>query len=87
MKVSLAKAEYDAVNDLRGLPHAAHMLLMCSLPTRKGAVLEGSEDAFAELVSSIGESMADGMLSASAARTLRSVCLKIDPDCADWLGM
>lgn len=86
MKMSLAKAEYDAVNDLRGLPHASHMLVMCSRPTREGGVLEGSDDAFAELVSSIGEAMADGMLSAGAARTLRSACLIIDPDCADWLG-
>jgi len=27
------------------------------------------------------------MLSARAARTLASLCVTIDPDCAEWLGM
>ena len=87
MKVTLNKSQYRAVNDLRGLPHDAHLLIMCSSITDAGGILDGSEDAFEELVSFIGEEMADGMLSATAARTLRSLCIKIDPDCADWLGM
>jgi hypothetical protein len=87
MKVSLTKAEYRAVNALRGLPEQAHMLIMCSAPTETGGVLQGSEEAFEKLVSFIGEEMVDGTLSAAASRTLRSMCAKIDPDCADWLGM
>ncbi|MEQ1505862.1 MAG: hypothetical protein ABMB14_26745 [Myxococcota bacterium] len=87
MKVSLTKAEYRAVNALRGLPEGAHMLIMCSSATETGGVLEGSEGAFEELVSFIGEAMADGMLSATAIRALWALCVKIDPDCADWLGM
>ncbi len=88
MKVSLTKAEYRAVNALRGLPDGAHMLVMCSTMTPTGSgILEGSKDAFEELVSFVGEEMAEGMLSAAAARTLGSMCVKIDPECADWLGM
>jgi hypothetical protein len=87
MKVTLTKAEYRAVNALRGLPERAHMLIMCSKFTETGGVLEGSEAAFEDLVSFVGEEMADGMLSATASRALRSMCVKIDPDCADWLGL
>ena len=87
MRVPLTKAQYRAVNDLRGLPDRAHMLVMCSSATPTGGVLEGSDAAFDELVSFIGEEMAEGMLSAAATRALWSLCVKIDPECADWLGM
>lgn len=87
MQVTLTQTEYRALNALRGLPQGAHMLVMCSLPTATGATLEGSDDDFSEILSFIGEQMADGMLSETAERALRSMCLKIDPDCADWLGM
>ena len=87
MKVTLSKTQYWAVNDLRGLPHDAHMLLMCSHPTATGGPLEGPDQAFEELVSFIDEKMAVGMLSATATRALLSLCIKIDPECADWLGM
>lgn len=87
MKVSINKSQNRALNDLRGLPHAAHMLVMCSRSTPTGAELEGSDEAFAELVSFIGEEMAEGMLSPAASKALRSMCVKIDPECADWLGM
>jgi len=87
MKVTLSKTQHRAVNDLRGLPHDAHMLIMCSRYTATGGTLEGSEKAFEELVSFISEEMAEGMLSATAARALMSLCIKIDPECADWLGM
>jgi len=87
MRVTLNKTQYRAVNDLRGLPHDAHMLIMCSRHTATGGVLEGSEQAFEELVSFVSEELAEGKLSATAARALLSLCIKIDPECADWLGI
>ncbi len=42
MKVSITKTQWFALNDLRGLPERAHMLVMCSIPSEGGAVLEGS---------------------------------------------
>jgi len=87
MKATLNKSQYRAVNDLRGLPSDAHMLIMCSRPTATGATLEGSEQAFEELVAFIGEEIAEGILSATSIRALSSLCEKIDPDCVDWLGM
>ncbi|MEL6346159.1 MAG: hypothetical protein AAFV53_23820 [Myxococcota bacterium] len=86
MKVTLSKAQYRAVNALRGMPYDAHMLIMCSQPTKTGGILEGSQKAFDELVTFISEEMAEGMLSASASRTLSALCVKIDPSCASWLG-
>ncbi len=88
MKLSLTKAEYRAVNALRGLPDGAHMMVMCSNFNDDGSgELEGDEDDFAELVSFVGEEMAEGRLSATASRALRSLCVRIDPGCADWLVM
>lgn len=87
MKVTLNKSECRAVNELRGLPDEAHMMIMCSSLTATGGVLTGSEQAFEELVEFISEEIAEGMLSATSTRVLASLCVKIDPDCADWLGM
>lgn len=87
MKVAITKREVNALNKLRGLPADAHMLLMCAHSTASGATLEGTEEAFAELIDFIGEEMADGMVSSAAGGVLYSLCVKIDPDCADWLGM
>ena len=87
MKVSLDAAQYRALNDLRGLPEGTHLLVMCATSTATGGILVGDEKDFEELVSFIGGEMAEGMLSATASRALRSLCLKIDADCADWLGM
>ncbi|MFT4625683.1 MAG: hypothetical protein ACI8PZ_004354 [Myxococcota bacterium] len=87
MKVTLNKSQYRALNNLRALPADAHMLIMCSKLTPTGGVLDGSQDAFDELVGFISGEIADGMVSATAARALASLCVKIDPSCADWLGM
>jgi hypothetical protein len=86
MKVSITRTQWHALTDLRGLPEGAHMLVMCSAPTETGAVLDGDQDAFDELVAHIGEDLGDGMLRGSAAKALVALCLKIDPRCGDWLG-
>jgi len=87
MKIALNKSQYRAVNNLRGLPQDAHMLIMCSRATSTGATLEGSEQAFEELVAHIGEELAYDMLPARAVGPLVSLCTKIDPGSEDWLGM
>lgn len=87
MKVDLNQSQYRALNSLRGLPDKAHMLIMCSKPTPTGGTLEGSKQAFDELVEFVSGEIADGMLTASATQALASLCVEIDPDCADWLGM
>jgi len=87
VELTVSRAEHGALDALRGLPHSAHMLVMCSRTTPTGGILDGSEEAFEELVSFIGEEMADGTLSASSSRTLYSLCVRIDPSCRDWLGM
>jgi hypothetical protein len=83
MRISLEPRQFNALHKLRGLPARAHMLLMTSGPE----ALEGSREAFDELVEFIGEELGEGMLSSANAKALYSLCLGIDPDCADWLGM
>ncbi|TVQ87640.1 MAG: hypothetical protein EA397_17905 [Deltaproteobacteria bacterium] len=87
MKVTLNRREYLALDALRGLPEDAHMLIMCCTPTETGGILEGSQRAFEELVDFVSEEFSEGMLPASKVRALTSLCVKIDPECADWLGM
>jgi hypothetical protein len=86
MKVSATKTQWLALNDLRGLPERAHMLVMCSIPSEEGGVLEGSKEAFGELIEHINEDLCEGMLTGRAATALKALCLKIDPRCAKWLG-
>jgi hypothetical protein len=58
------------------------MLLM----TSSDDALEGSKEAFVELVEFISEELAEGMVSRANEGVLIALCLKIDPSCADWLG-
>lgn len=85
MRVAIDKREFRALNDLRGLPPEAHMLIVCARRTPSGATLEGSEQAFEELVSFISVEIAENMV--PETESLWSLCVKIDPGCADWLGM
>jgi hypothetical protein len=87
MKVFITKTQCFALNDLRGLPERAHMLVMCSIPSEEGAVLEGPDEAFAELIEHINEDLCEGSLAKPVAAALTSLCLKVDPRCAEWLGM
>lgn len=85
MKVTINRSEVKALNDLRGLPEDAHMMVMCMESTEDGGVLEGSETAFEALVDFIGEELAEGLVRGDP-RHLVSLCEKIDPDCVEWLG-
>jgi hypothetical protein len=87
MRIDITQRERRALDKLRGLPSGAHMLLMCAHRTESGATLEGSEEAFTELIDFISEELADGMVSAASGAVLYALCVRIDPDCADWLGM
>jgi hypothetical protein len=85
---SMSKAQLQALalSDLRGLPESAHFLVMCAASHEAGAVLDGSKQAFRELVEHISDEVAEGMLTGHAATTLRALCVKIDPTCARWFG-
>jgi hypothetical protein len=63
------------------------MLVMCSRTTATGGELDGRPEAFDALVSHISEDIAGKMHSVSKARTLAAVAVKIEPSCANWLGM
>ena len=86
MRITLNKGEYRALDRLRGLPADAHLLVMCAAFTTTGCVLDGSEDAFDELVGFIGEELGEGMAPTGDRRALFSICLKISPGSLEWLG-
>ena len=87
LRISINKIEYRTLINLRGLPDGAHMLIMCASSTPTGAILEGSEEAFEELVAFISEELAEGLVRGRTAGTLHALGVKIDPGCADWLGI
>ncbi len=84
MRVQLKPAEALALQDVRGLPEAAHLLVMCM---SSDWVLEGSRASFDLLVDAISEDLADGMHAAETSRLLADICLEIDPTRADWLEL
>ena len=86
MKVTVNRSETRALNNLRGLPEDAHMMLMTMSISVDGGVLEGTAKTLQSLVEFIGELLADGMLSDPDATVLAALCEKIDPSCIDWLG-
>jgi len=87
MKVKLDPSQSRALAGLQGLPARAHMLIMCSRPDPSGDILEGTQDDFDELVEHISAEFAEGMVSYRDAPLLYAICIKIDPNCAEWLGM
>jgi len=87
MKLIVTPEQQRALEKLRGLPDNAHLLLMTSRYTATGGILNGRKKAFTELVEHISEDLAAGMHPVADARRLAEVCLKIDAECADWLGM
>lgn len=50
------------------------------------AVGEGSPEDFKRLTEFINEDIEDGMLSGKAADCLITLCIEIEPNCADWIG-
>ena len=86
MKIELNKTQSRPLSDLRGTPADVHMMLMTEHITTSGGTLEGSEETFEALVEFISEELEEGMLSVKSARDLKQLCIKIDPESADWLG-
>jgi hypothetical protein len=86
MKITVDRSQWFALNDLRGLPESAHSLVMCAASHEDGAVLDGSKQAFRELVEHISGEVAEGMRQGHTATTLLALCVKIDPTCASWFG-
>jgi hypothetical protein len=81
--VTLDKAEYRLLNQFRGLPEDAHMLVMCSRSGPDGGgVLDGDPEAFAELRSYVGEEIEQGR--PTGRRALMSMYTKLDLACAEY---
>ncbi len=86
MRIALNKTEYRALNRLRGLPPDAHLLVMCCHTTPTGGTLDGSENAFEELVEFLIAEVDEGLAPATDHPALLSIAGKINPESLDWLG-
>jgi hypothetical protein len=79
ISIQLSSKQYSAIVNIRGLPEAAHSMVMCSTFIDDSTVLiDGEEDAFQELGSTISEELDYDMCKKSDQTHLFKVSEKIE---------
>ena len=74
MKVKITKAQYSALNDIRGLQEDAHyMVILAKEDAKGGYVLEGTEKTFDGLVSDLYDEVEFEMQPKSKLKYLRQL--------------
>ena len=76
MKVSISQAQYNALMDIYGPPEDVHLMIMTARLGSDKCMLEGSEETFDLLVSTISEEVGEGFCTQKNARSLLSLCKK-----------
>ena len=87
MRVSISRAQYNALMDIYGPPQDVHFMIMTASLGSDKWTLDGSEETFDSLLSTISEEIGEGLCTQKNARSLLSLCKKINPECLDWIGM
>ena len=87
MKVSISRSQYYALLDTYGPPEDAHYMIMTASESDGKYTLEGDEEAFDSLLSTLSEEIGEGLCTQKNARSLLAISKKIDPACLDWIGM
>ena len=78
-KITVSHAQYDLLQDIRGVNAKAHMMIMTAERLDKKWVLEGDDDTFGELVSDLYDEIEIQPRSKSE-RLARLIC-KLEPEC------
>jgi hypothetical protein len=79
-KLLITKAQYLALDRIRGLEQSVHYMVMAAKETPKGYVLEGSSEAFDHLQNDLSDEIYHEMSPASQLKHLRSLMLRLEPD-------
>jgi hypothetical protein len=81
MKIKITKAQYSALNDIRGLEQDVHyMVVLAKEDPSGGYVLEGTEKTFDSLVSDLYDEVEYEMQPKSKLKHLRELICEIHPD-------
>jgi hypothetical protein len=79
-KLLITKAQYSALDNIRGLEQSVHFMVMCARETPKGYVLEGDPDTFDHLQDDLSDEIYHEMSPPSRLKHLRSLMLRLEPD-------
>ena len=81
IKIKITKAQYSALNDIRGLQQDAHYMVILAKDLPDGGyVLEGTEETFDHLVTDLYEEVEFEMQPKSKLKHLRSLICEIQPE-------
>ena len=81
MKIKITKAQYSALNDIRGLQQDAHYMVILAKEDPSGDyILEGTEKTFDGLVSDLYDEVEFEMQPKSKLKYLRQLIGEIHPD-------
>jgi len=86
-KITLSNLEYSALMNIRGTPDKVHDMIFGADNLGKDWELEGDEEAFDELLSTISEEICYELSSKKSFPALLRICKKVDPESLDWVGM
>lgn len=80
MKVPITKAQYDALNYIRGLQQDAFYMVIAARKSEGDYVLEGTEETFDHLIGDLYDEVEYEMQPSSRLKHLRSLICQIQPD-------
>ena len=80
LEVEISKAQYDALNNIRGLQQDAHYMVILARASDKGYLLAGTEETFDHLVRDLYDEVEFEMQPASRLKHIRTLICKIQPD-------
>ena len=78
-KITLSNAQYDLLQDIRGLNENAHMMVMTAKRLTGKWELEGDEDTIGDLVCDLYDEIE--LQPRSKSESLARLICKIQPDC------
>lgn len=86
-KITVSSSEYSALMNIRGTPDKVHSMIFLADNVGKNWELEGDEEAFDELLSTISEEVCYELSPKKNLNALLRVCKKVDTESLDWIGM
>ncbi len=86
-KITVSSSEYSALMNIRGTPDKVHDMIFLADAVGKNWELEGDEEAFDELLSTISEEICYELSPKKSFPALLRVCKKVNPESLNWIGM
>lgn len=78
--LTVSKAEYAALDEIRGLDVLAHSMVMCAKPDNDNWILRGTSSAFEALASDLFDEIYEELSPPSRRKHLRKLYRRLAPD-------